>query len=79
MLDVGRIQKELAECARNKGVSGVNIELNGASLSHLSGTISGPVGTPYEGGLFRIDIQLPGTLSFLFLFSHKLIGFRVSI
>ncbi|CAA7396322.1 unnamed protein product [Spirodela intermedia] len=64
MMDVSRVQKELTECNKDKGVSGVSIELyEGAdgrgSLSHLRGTISGPITTPYEGGTFKINIHLP--------------------
>lgn len=59
MLDLSRVQKELVDWNRDKS-SGVSIELVGAELSHLAGTISGPIGTPYEGGVFRIDIRLPG-------------------
>jgi len=58
MLDLSRVQKELVDWNRDKS-SGVSIELVGAELSHLAGTISGPIGTPYEGGVFRIDIRLP--------------------
>ena len=66
MLDVSRVQKELTDCNRDKQVSGVSIEIyeggegRGNLLSHLRGTISGPITTPYEGGTFKIDIQLPG-------------------
>ncbi|CAA6660005.1 unnamed protein product [Spirodela intermedia] len=64
MMDVSRVQKELTECNKDKEVSGVSIELyEGAdgrgSLSHLRGTISGPITTPYEGGTFKINIHLP--------------------
>eukprot|EP00262_Sarcandra_glabra_P007168 TRINITY_DN19797_c0_g1_i1.p1 TRINITY_DN19797_c0_g1~~TRINITY_DN19797_c0_g1_i1.p1 ORF type:complete len:195 (-),score=31.87 TRINITY_DN19797_c0_g1_i1:153-737(-) len=59
MLDVSRVQKELVECKRDKEISGVNIEINGDDLSHLSGTITGPISTPYEGGTFQIDVHLP--------------------
>ncbi|OVA17418.1 Ubiquitin-conjugating enzyme [Macleaya cordata] len=59
MVDFSRVQKELVECNRDKGISGVSITLHGDDLSHLSGTITGPVGTPYEGGTFQIDIRLP--------------------
>ncbi|XP_043707349.1 ubiquitin-conjugating enzyme E2 27-like isoform X1 [Telopea speciosissima] len=61
MVDFARVQKELAECNRDMEISGVSIMLhgNGNDLSHLSGTISGPVATPYEGGTFQIDIRLP--------------------
>ncbi|CAD5192686.1 unnamed protein product [Musa acuminata subsp. malaccensis] len=64
MLDVSRVQKELAECNRDTAISGVSIALHdgGSDLSRLSGTISGPVATPYEGGTFQIDIRLPSTI-----------------
>lgn len=71
MLDVSRVQKELTECNKDREVSGVSIELyeGGAdgrgSLSHLRGTISGPITTPYEGGTFKINIHLPGIDSHL--------------
>ncbi|KAG6487741.1 hypothetical protein ZIOFF_056346 [Zingiber officinale] len=60
MLDVSRVQKELVECNRDESISGVSISLadGGTDLSHLRGTISGPVDTPYQGGTFVIDIQL---------------------
>ncbi|XP_078434048.1 ubiquitin-conjugating enzyme 27 [Wolffia australiana] len=64
MLDVSRVQKELTDCNRDNDVSGVRIEIcedahGRGSLSHLRGTISGPITTPYEGGTFKINIQLP--------------------
>ncbi|KAK8916804.1 Ubiquitin-conjugating enzyme E2 27 [Platanthera zijinensis] len=59
MLDKSRVQRELMDCNRDKEISGVSISLHdGADLTHLCGTIAGPVGTPYEGGTFLIDIQL---------------------
>ncbi|RWW27301.1 hypothetical protein BHE74_00009886 [Ensete ventricosum] len=74
MLDVSRVQKELAECNRDTTISGVSIALHdgGSDLSHLSGTISGPVATPYEGGTFQIDIRLPSTIPFLCSLKNKL-------
>jgi hypothetical protein len=60
MVDVSRVQKELTECNRDREVSGVSIALHdGASISHLTGTIAGPKESPYEGGTFVIDIRLP--------------------
>ncbi|XP_074564038.1 ubiquitin-conjugating enzyme E2 27-like isoform X2 [Curcuma longa] len=60
MMDVSRVQKELVECNRDQAISGVWISLadGGTDLSHLRGTIFGPVDTPYEGGIFAIDIRL---------------------
>ncbi|KAK9090042.1 hypothetical protein Sjap_023219 [Stephania japonica] len=60
MVDFGRVQKELVDCNKDREVSGVSIELHGNDdLSHLLGTIFGPISTPYEGGTFQIDIRLP--------------------
>ncbi|CAH9109090.1 unnamed protein product [Cuscuta europaea] len=59
MVDLGRVQKELQECNRNVQVSGIQVTPSGDSLTHLNGIIPGPVGTPYEGGIFKIDIILP--------------------
>ncbi|KAI0489339.1 hypothetical protein KFK09_029181 [Dendrobium nobile] len=65
MLDTTRVQKELVECNRDTAISGVSIDLHdGANLTHLCGSISGPLGTPYEGGTFIIDIQLPSDYPF---------------
>ena len=36
----------------------------GDSLNHLTGTITGPSGTPYDGGVFKIDIQIPTSYPF---------------
>ncbi|KAL2622173.1 hypothetical protein R1flu_002378 [Riccia fluitans] len=59
MLDVSRVQKELVEIERDKNLSGVSITLSGDDLARMRGTITGPVGTPYEGGIFTVDINLP--------------------
>ena len=32
---------------------------------HWKGTLKGPTGTPYEGGVFKIDIQLPADYPFV--------------
>lgn len=64
MLDVSRVQKELVEIERDKNLSGVSIEICGDDLAHMKGTIEGPVGTPYEGGVFVIDIHLPSAYPF---------------
>ncbi|KAK9117637.1 hypothetical protein Sjap_016584 [Stephania japonica] len=65
MVDLTRIQKELTDCNRDKRVSGVSLTLCGDDLAHLSGTISGPIGTPYEGGTFQIDIRIPDDYPFV--------------
>ncbi|CAA0811295.1 Ubiquitin-conjugating enzyme E2 27 [Striga hermonthica] len=60
MVDFARVQKELQECNRDFEVSGIKvIPKSESNLVHLLGTIPGPLGTPYEGGTFKIDIILP--------------------
>eukprot|EP00879_Flechtneria_rotunda_P002966 GHRR01003183.1.p1 GENE.GHRR01003183.1~~GHRR01003183.1.p1 ORF type:complete len:195 (+),score=55.08 GHRR01003183.1:328-912(+) len=58
MVDFVRIQKELKEIANDKA-SGVTAELlSESNLLHLIGNVPGPKDTPYEGGVFKVDIQL---------------------
>ncbi|KAL1814560.1 hypothetical protein DCAR_0518717 [Daucus carota subsp. sativus] len=60
MVDIARVQKELQECNKDKDSSGISVKLKGGnSLTHLVGSIPGPLATPYEGGTFLIDIVIP--------------------
>lgn len=68
MLDISRVQKELVEIERDKKLSGVSIQVSEDDLTRMRGTISGPVGTPYEGGIFTVDIQLPCEFSSCLLY-----------
>jgi len=66
MADINRIKKELRDCSKDPDTSGLKVELvDEANLLHWKGSIKGPVGTPYEGGLFKIDIQLPSDYPFV--------------
>jgi len=56
-MDLSRIQKELKEIHRDKE-SGVTVEVVGDNFRELRGSVPGPVDTPYEGGLFIVDIKL---------------------
>ncbi|KAJ7530905.1 hypothetical protein O6H91_14G024200 [Diphasiastrum complanatum] len=64
MFDFARVQKELVEVERDKNLSGVSIQICEDNLKHMRGTIKGPVGTPYEGGIFTIEIRLPAEYPF---------------
>jgi len=44
--------------------SPVNASLVGDDLTHWKGSLSGPEGTPYEGGTFVVDIVLPDDYPF---------------
>jgi ubiquitin-conjugating enzyme (huntingtin interacting protein 2) len=54
-----RLLKELNDLKKDDG-SGITMELpNEANLRHMHGYIQGPPDTPYVGGTFKVDIQLP--------------------
>lgn len=60
----GRLKKELAEVGKDD-TSGVNAKpVSPDDLRHLTGTIKGPMGTPYEDGVFEVDIQIPKNYPF---------------
>ena len=55
----GRLMKELTEVGKDDS-SGVNAKpKTEGNLRHLLGSINGPPGTVYEGGIFEIDITIP--------------------
>lgn len=61
---MGRLLKELKEVGKNDS-SGVHaapvVESN---PRHLKGTVKGPEGTVYDGGVFEVDIILPPSYPF---------------
>lgn len=60
----GRLLKELKEVGKND-TSGVQAKpISEGNFRHLRGTILGPEGTVYDGGVFEIDIQLPTAYPF---------------
>ncbi|XP_076960919.1 ubiquitin-conjugating enzyme E2 27-like [Bidens hawaiensis] len=64
MLDFGRVQKELQECNKDVNLSGISVNPKSDNLINLTGSIPGPIATPYEGGTFIIDIDLPDAYPF---------------
>lgn len=61
-----RIQREMNEVQKSDEVQKnlISIELMNGSLVDLRGRISGPPDTPYEGGVFLLDIKIPETYPF---------------
>jgi ubiquitin-conjugating enzyme (huntingtin interacting protein 2) len=56
----GRLTKELQEVGKDDKTSGVMASpVTPGNLRHLKGTIKGPEGTPYEGGVFTVNIEIP--------------------
>ena len=55
-----RIEKEFKDLCENPPEAGISAGLvNPKDLTHLTATIVGPKGSPYEGGMFFLDIKIP--------------------
>ena len=55
-----RLSKELIEVGKDDETSGVKaVPMNPDNPRRLKGTIKGPEGTPYDGGVFTIHIDIP--------------------
>eukprot|EP00163_Fabomonas_tropica_P021010 TRINITY_DN3695_c0_g2_i5.p1 TRINITY_DN3695_c0_g2~~TRINITY_DN3695_c0_g2_i5.p1 ORF type:complete len:228 (-),score=46.33 TRINITY_DN3695_c0_g2_i5:495-1115(-) len=55
---MGKLAKELKDIVE-KPVEGIKFILNEENMTDIRADISGPVGTPFEGGVFRVKIILP--------------------
>ncbi len=49
---------------RHDANSGVEITQDSSSQNHFIGTIKGPDNTPYDGGVFQVDIVIPNEYPF---------------
>ena len=55
-----RIKKELRDFQKKKNDgAGVEAEVVGKDLKHWIGRLKGPEDSPYEGGIFTVDIKIP--------------------
>ena len=67
MASAGRVKKEIAVISKQDKTSGVIAQVapddnhvpGKPGWRHLVGTITGPEGTAYEGGVFDVDILIP--------------------
>jgi ubiquitin-conjugating enzyme (huntingtin interacting protein 2) len=58
-----RVTKELADI-RSDSLSQIKVDPVGDSVTKLVGQFEGPPGTPYEGGTYDVDIQIPNEYPF---------------
>ena len=61
-LRIRRQFEELADRVKiilSKPTSHIFVTLYNKNIKHWKGYIVGPEGTPYDGGIFRVDIKLP--------------------
>lgn len=56
-MEGSRVLKELKDIEQDRS-SGVFVKVVGDSITKLTGRITGPKDTPYEGGTFLVDIDL---------------------
>lgn len=60
-----RLQKELEQINTGDAVPGIELSPVGDNLLEWSSIITGPVGTPYENGKFKIEITIPETYPYV--------------
>ena len=76
-----RLGKELADLSSNPIVEKCVVYIADGNMNTLKVDISGPAGTPYEGGLFRLIIDIPQNYPFKppkFKFETKIYNPRVT-
>jgi ubiquitin-conjugating enzyme (huntingtin interacting protein 2) len=57
--ELKRLEKELSDIRTLAKDSSVSADAVGDNLTHWKGHLKGPEGTPYSGGSYYIDIQIP--------------------
>lgn len=61
---VTRVQRELKDIKSEKHSGQFQVDLVDDQFNSLTGKIRGPPGTPYEGGLYDLSIEIPDTYPF---------------
>lgn len=61
-----RIQREFKEVIKSEEVakSGIQLELVNDNLTELIGTIAGPADSPYQNGVYKLEIKIPDSYPF---------------
>ena len=54
-----RMQREMADLTRAPPPGISCFPVDGTSLNHLEAHVSGPPGTVYAGGVFKLDVRIP--------------------
>eukprot|EP00933_Yihiella_yeosuensis_P037463 TRINITY_DN31406_c0_g1_i1.p1 TRINITY_DN31406_c0_g1~~TRINITY_DN31406_c0_g1_i1.p1 ORF type:complete len:203 (+),score=38.49 TRINITY_DN31406_c0_g1_i1:179-787(+) len=57
--ELKRLEKELQDIRALSTDSSVTADSVNGDLTHWQGVLKGPSGTPYHGGVFKIDIEIP--------------------
>ncbi len=59
---IRRVAKELTDIQADSSISHITArpaDNNSGDLTHLKASITGPPGTPYEGGTYIVDVKIP--------------------
>ncbi len=56
---IARLQKELTLLQKDPPPGGWASAIEGRPLTELEAGLLGPVGTVYEGGIFKLEINIP--------------------
>ena len=62
------IARELRKLVQ-KPLDGITVVVNETNLTDIQAEIQGPVGTPYEGGVFRCKLVSSASFYFSFFFN----------
>ena len=54
-----RIRKEIVECEKDTETSGVTVTVMNDNVMTLQGSIKGPIDSPYQAGVFLVEIKIP--------------------
>mmetsp|Transcript_64336 Transcript_64336/g.112221 ORF Transcript_64336/g.112221 Transcript_64336/m.112221 type:complete len:208 (+) Transcript_64336:120-743(+) len=57
--ELKRLEKELQDIRALASDSSVSADMHGGDLTHWKGVLQGPKETPYTGGEYLIDIEIP--------------------
>lgn len=75
MADIKRLTKELNDMKLNDTPNLSAAPIDPDNLFEWNGVILGPIGTPYEGGIFNVNISIPRNYPFkppIFIFKTKI-------
>lgn len=64
MADLHRLKKEMTDCGRVWEESGVHAEVKDSDLTNIIARIKGPQDSPYERGVFHVEVKIPSNYPF---------------
>jgi ubiquitin-conjugating enzyme (huntingtin interacting protein 2) len=64
MADLHRLKKEMTDCGKVWDESGVHAEVKESDLTNIIAKIKGPQDSPYERGVFQVEVKIPSNYPF---------------